>query len=199
MEFIIDESGAPAAKFAENRYISVLPVTRYQFERFIWQAAPKWYDYEERSSNQARISPTKLTPQNMHSLIITGLSAEEASEYASHFRSRLPTGDEWDSAYDQIFKEKNLFKKALDFMNLKSGEETLFDQRIRWVIDSLTRFKVTRDNVNTVTGEIVAEFTGGTFGQIGLRFSGKSSGQVMGQPSSKTPCDNYGFSVVFEG
>lgn len=196
MEFIIDSNGAPAVRFSKDKYINVLPVTKYQFERYIWKAAPLWCNYDEFVKETGRISPDDVTLHNFLSVFITGISCNEAMDYASYFKCRLPSAKEWDEAYDSAFCNRDLFAKTLEFMN--SRPEAQIDTRLVRLLRGLQNLGLTRGDLNTVIGEIVLEFPREPYGRIYLKYNEKESALVTGQPSRETKGDNFGFLMIIK-
>lgn len=225
MEFIIDASGAPAVKLSEGKYIQILPVTRYQFERFIWKRMPSWCDYEKALEETGRISPDEVTEENFASAFMTNVNFDEALEFSQWLGGRLPTVREWDSAYDAVLCRDDLFKDALDYiyhraeqkskqttpipsllgMNKvrhkrtdESKENARIDGRIVKLLEEFVKQGIKRTDLNdTVIGELVCEYPGPHYGRIYLKYINKNHALVTGNQARKTRNRDAGFCVVF--
>ncbi len=88
-------------QFANGNYAHIIPVTKYQFERFIWETIPD-LNYDDMIKNNPRISPHELDNKNGHNLFINQLSFDQALVYASWIGGRLPTKNEIRAIYDCI-------------------------------------------------------------------------------------------------
>jgi hypothetical protein len=93
-KYVIWKDKAPFVRLDENRYIHLFPVTKYQFERYLWSAAPKNIDYNKMLKIDPRISPHEMTKKNMQNIFTIGLSLSEAVEYANWVGGRLPSINE---------------------------------------------------------------------------------------------------------
>jgi hypothetical protein len=195
-EFIIDSSGAPAVKFNDNKYIGVLPITRYQFERFIWKTAPDWCHYKRPLNASIPFSPLNLRLEHITYLFMTGLNAEEANLYAEYFGTRIPSLKEWDCAYETLFVKNDLIFEALRFMKMQN--EVKEDNRVLKLLEGIHRLGLVRSELNTKISEMVFEFTEKPFGEIYLKISDRESGQVLGPNAQKIKCEKSGFSVVLK-
>ena len=194
MEFIIDRSGAPAVKFSETKYIHILPVTKYQFERFIWKTSPSWCDYEKIIEDTGRVSPNGINRKNLSSAFLTNVNFEEALEFSKWLGVRLPTVKEWDEASDIVFREERLFENALKYMT-EIKEKQKIDRRILKLIDSLCKLGIKRKDLNNVIGELVCEFLAEPYGRIYLKYN-QGQALVTGSPSTKTRGNDFGFCGV---
>lgn len=194
MKFITDKSGAPAVRFSEGKFINVLPVTKYQFERFIWKSAPLWCDYKKMIEDSARISPVEVNKRNLSAAFMTNINFEEALEFSEYFGLRLPTVKEWDEVYDILFRE-DLFKETLEYMEGINGKQKI-DRRVWGLIKSLHSLGIKRSDLNSYFGELVCEFPVEPFGRIYLAYSNKRQVLVTGSPSTKTRDKNFGFCGV---
>lgn len=93
MDIIIGKDKFPLIKFDNNKYANILPVTKYQFERYIWEMAPKIV-YDESLNKNPRVTPIELTKKNIKQLLITNVSFKEASDFAKWIGGRLPAKNE---------------------------------------------------------------------------------------------------------
>ena len=224
MEFIIDASGAPAVKFSEGKYIQILPVTRYQFERFIWKRMPAWCEYEKSLEEVGRISPDEVTKENFASAFMTNINYDEALEFSQWLGGRLPTVREWDIAYDVVLCKGDLFRDALDYIYHRAGqkskqttpisslfgvnkgrhkrthestENTRIDRRIVKLLEEFVRQGIKRADLNdAVIGELVSEYPGPHYGRIYLKYTNKNQALVTGNQARKTRNRDAGFCVV---
>ncbi len=102
-------------------YLHWLPMTKIQFEHFLWDATPPGLDqawlartYENRPERNPRISPQAVgTPADVWKLFLTGVAPCEAAEYAAWAsgacddeRYALPTVDQWKAAYAELEARK---------------------------------------------------------------------------------------------
>lgn len=192
---IIDKSGAPAIKFSETKYIHLLPVTKYQFERFIWQASPSCCDYEKIIEDTGRISPDEINKKNLSSAFLTNINFEEALEFSTWLGARLPTDKEWEEAYNNVFKNSDLFKEIIEYF--QSADKQQLDLRILKLIKSLINIKIMRNDLGNYLGELVSEFPISPYGRIYLK-SNETTAQVLGRPSRKMKDSDFGCCCVIE-
>jgi hypothetical protein len=195
MEFVIDRSGAPLVKFSKQKYIHVLPVTKYQLERFIWQIASFWCDYEVFLKDTERITPQKITPENFPAVFVTNINFEEALIISKWLGARPPVIKEWDEAYEVPFERKSLFREALNFIT-KVKRRQKVDKRIEILLDRLDDFGIQRKDLCLKIGEFACEFQREPYGRIYLKSENKNQALVTGSPSKKTRGENFGFCGV---
>ncbi len=111
LNFILDPLGFPMVKLEKTGfYIHLLPVTRYQFERFICRSGIKGYGdswYEIVESLNHRISPVKIDHTNYEGAFISGITPMEAMDFICFLGKDfdLPTVEEWREAYHYFGKE----------------------------------------------------------------------------------------------
>lgn len=190
MEFRIDKTGALVVRFSIDKYIQVLPVTKYQFERFVWESAPS-LDYETMLTGRA--SPEEVTRENLPSAFMTNINFEEAQKSAQWFGARLPTVKEWEEAYDTAFRDENLFEEALEYMvRLKTTHR--IERRILKLLEGLCKLGIKRSELEC--GELVSEFSQEPYGRIYLKYSNNQQALVTGNPGRKTRDTNFGFCWV---
>ncbi|ODS34709.1 MAG: hypothetical protein SCARUB_00145 [Candidatus Scalindua rubra] len=194
MEFMIDRSGAPAIKFSGTKYIYILPVTKYQFERFIWSTAPSWCDYEKIIEDTGRISPHEINIKNLSSAFLTNINFEEAQEICRWLCGRLPTVKEWDEVYEMVFSNYLLFDEALKYMT-EMKEKRKIDIRILKLLEHLHRLGIKRRDLNSSIGELVSEFPVEPYGRIYLKHN-QEQALITGSPSKKTRGNNFGLCCV---
>jgi hypothetical protein len=192
MEFIIDYSGAPAVRFSKNKYISVLPVTKYQFERIIWNTASCWQEYKRLLEISGRVAPHEINIGNLSSVFITGISFDEGMSYAKCMDGRLPTGKEWESAYE-FFQDTELFSNALNFLIQSSSRK--IDKRLITLLKQLVNIGIIRTEFYNIK-EITPEFSKRPYGIIYTKSLQNRTALVTGQPAREVRRNDFGFCVV---
>jgi hypothetical protein len=112
IEFQVDDSGSVAVRFNEGKYVSLLPLTLYQLERYIWTFAPDWLDYRNYYSCHYR-------RDTLASLIIDGLSMSNVEIIVSALmKGRILSKNEWEIARG-IVRDKYTFEAVSRFLELK--------------------------------------------------------------------------------
>ncbi len=221
MDFILDNSGAPMVQFSEKMYICVLPVTKYQFERYIWKTAPAWCDYEMVIKKTGRVSPSKVTSHNLSQAFLTKINFEEALKISAWLGGRPPTEEEWDEAYKGVFSKDDLLEEAFRFLEIGeplhnrnncgtfSGEKRHVDRRFIEFLRKLISLEVQRKNLNdrninnNDVGELVSEYpiSGDSIepydGMIFLKYPGRRV-RVTGRPILSMRNRTYGCGYVIE-
>jgi hypothetical protein len=130
MEFIIGNDKFPLIKFEDNKYSHIFPVTKYQFERYIWETAPG-IDYD--TIVFPRVSPDEINKKNLKHLFVTNITFKEATEYANWLEGRLPAKDEIEKIYFYISEN---IKEIYNLPNLLKNE-TSIDRRFFVIINKL--------------------------------------------------------------
>jgi len=82
LKFTIGIDKFPLIKFDTNKYTHIFHVTKYQFERYIWETAPN-IDYDKIIAENPRIPPDEISSKNLKSLFMTNVTLREASEFAT--------------------------------------------------------------------------------------------------------------------
>lgn len=126
MKFVIEIDKFPLIKFDKDKYAHIFPVTKYQFERYIWESAPN-INYNEIIEANPRISPNEANEGNLDLMFLTNLTFEEARGFAEWVGGRLPTKNELDSLNEyisgiKIGEIKNLLEKP--------ENKTFIDERL---------------------------------------------------------------------
>lgn len=206
MDFVLDKKGVVAVRFDAGKYMHVLPVTKYQFERYIWEKAPDWVDYEEIVNETGRISPDEVTEDNIKQALLTRISFEEAVEISSWFGGRLPTADEWEKARDEIFDCESLFKDALAYCRSKMGETkpmnvtgtAAIDVRVVRLLERLVVIGIKRTDLRNF-GELVSKNPSMPFRNLYVNYvDRRESFSITGDPRRKTRLMDSGFCGLIE-
>lgn len=113
MEFIVGIDKFPLVRVEANKYAHIFPVTKYQFERYIWEKAPN-INYEMMIQKNERIPPDEINMRNLDQLFITGISFNEAFLFAKWLGGRLPSIRELErlTAHLSGIKIRELFEKT---------------------------------------------------------------------------------------
>lgn len=137
MKFIIGKDKFPLIEIKENIYLHIFPVTKYQFERFLWNVSPKSINYKEILKDSPRIPPYDLKNKKLNNLFITQISFEEANQYAQWMEGIIPE-------FDIILEfEKNFGN--LNFSEIKkdlSNDYNEIDLRFWKFLNSLEEIKI---------------------------------------------------------
>ncbi len=195
MDFVIDRSGVPAAMFSPNKYIQVLPLTIYQYERFLWQSAPGW----NVSGRTDSIPPQDFDRNNISKAFISNLSFEDAYCVCHDLcGGRPPAADEWEVAFGLLFQHENLLERALTYVH-SLDNNSLIDTRVVRLLTHMVAVGIRRTELIELY-ELVSEFpiSSGMFGQVCLKSCHQSDAIVTGDPPAKTRNARFGFSVVTE-
>lgn len=131
MEFIIGIDKFPLIKFDNDSYTHILPVTKYQFERYIWETSPD-INYDEMLKTNPRISPEEVSKKKLNSLFITNLTFKEASGFARWMEGRLPIRDE----IEIIYKSLGLMKIRDIFDSIRNSKD--IDKRCSIVLSKIS-------------------------------------------------------------
>jgi len=194
MEWTVDKSGALAVKFSEGKYIHVLPFTKYQFERFIWETAPSWCDYEKVIEETGRVSPHKIDRKNLSCAFLTNINFDEARKISNWLGARLPVIKEWKEAYECIFTDDRFFEKALKCMTEAMRHRNKIDRRIFKLLEALSSLGIKRWELGI--GELVSEFSAAPYGRIYLKLGKNQQAMVTGSSCEKTRHKSFGFCAV---
>lgn len=141
MRFACDKTGFPLLTIGA-RTISVLPITKIQFEGYLAEPgglSSSWY--EKITALNPRVSCAEFLNSNREGLFITGVTFEEAEDYAKWIDSqgRIPHEREWREfaqqlkntpftvkAYEALMgvhmalKARNLFERLTQFIKPKT-------------------------------------------------------------------------------
>lgn len=114
--WLCDPAGFPMLRLPNRSYfVHWYPVTKIQFEHFLWAAdAPEITQdlYESILAGNPRISPKEIEPHNYWRMFITGLQMDEIDRYRRWCNSlsaepsyRLMQAAEWAEIYNELSKE----------------------------------------------------------------------------------------------
>jgi len=124
MRFITDRSGFPMIWIENlNAYLHYFPVTKVQVERFLCQTDDSRYDgewYDELLRLNTRTSTVSIKEKTLFGVWATGLLPAEAEDFCewSGNGMRLPTHEEWRTAYQSL---KKLPVQKVDWQKVQSG------------------------------------------------------------------------------
>jgi len=200
MRFTIDESGAVAANLTGSTYIQVIPVTVYQFERYVWREAPETMQYESVIDVNKRIAPDGYSRKNFVSSFISNVSFVEACDVcAALVNGRPPTVKEWEIANEMIFQRGGILSLALEFTESSSQDKPV-DQRVKNLMARFIKIGIKRLD-HKALGELVSEFPASDeqmYGQIFLKSSSRERALVTGNPPGTQRDRQFHFRAVFE-
>lgn len=195
MDFIVDRTGAPLVHIGSQRYISVLPVTKYQFERYIWSCAPEALDYQTIVEKTGRVSPTQINKNNVLSAFMTFINFSESIHFCDWLKARLPTCNEWNTAFDMVFSNDNLFDDVFDLLQ-HSEHLNMIDIRLWKLIEVLKQLDIKRWTLKIQ--EIVPEFATEPYGRLFIRQGKNLQAHVTGNPPQSQKSTLFGFCYLIE-
>jgi len=121
-----DRTGFPLIRRKEwDYYISLFPVSKYQFERFMVEVGPKKELYTDTWYRRLlSLNPRhswRLCDDRQWELFITGLSRDEITHFLRYLGKgfRLPKVDEW----RQLFESSNEIKREIKPMLEKKSAQ----------------------------------------------------------------------------
>lgn len=136
--FVLDRANFPMV-WSESlkAYIHLLPVTKIQYEYFLWDAPNPGLDqtwYETVTKDNGRITPEEVNGNNYWRIFMSTLLPSEAQYYldwcagqSNDARYAIPTQEEWQSAY-KSFKEQlnpSLLEDAREIPGLSPRCQTI--------------------------------------------------------------------------
>lgn len=131
LEFAVDGSGGLAARIDNNKFITLLPITLYQGERYVWENAPERLEVDRLINLEKRASPDDLNISNFAQIFLSGFSYLEASEICKLLlRGRLPSENEWDFAHINLLCRRGVFSHASSYID-SLCKECQVDMRMR--------------------------------------------------------------------
>jgi len=136
MKFIIGEDKFPLVEVKENIYLHIFPITKYQFERFLWDVSPEEINYKKILEVSPRVSPFKLSKKKLSNLFITQVSFEEATQYAQWMKGEIP-------AFNVILEFEKKFRN-LSFSRIKDllSEYNEIDIRFWKLLNSFEKMHI---------------------------------------------------------
>lgn len=90
MNLLVGKDKFPMIEVRRNIYLHILPITKFQFERYLWSNKQTFLDYNKLLSASPRISFKELRLKNLKDLFITHITFEEALEYAKWMEGEIP-------------------------------------------------------------------------------------------------------------
>jgi hypothetical protein len=134
MKMIIGKDKFPLIQLNNDKFMHVVPITKMQFERYIWETAPEDVDYEKIISDDPRITPYAINVHNVSQLFVKGLSVSQVNGYLNWIGGRLPTKQELGEAYKLLedLKIESIQKAA-------EAESQVYeiDKRFGFIINAL--------------------------------------------------------------
>jgi hypothetical protein len=123
-----------------NAYIHLLPITKIQYEYYLWDAPnpgldQEWYDQVTKENK--RISPHEITKDNYWQLFISAVLPDEAQHFAEWCEAQsgdvtysLPTASQWQMAYRSFkeVREGDPFLAALELAGLAPRCRTILEK-----------------------------------------------------------------------
>jgi hypothetical protein len=186
-----DKCGAPLVPLGQDRFIHALPVTVYQFERFIWSVGDAGFDWESilPATRAALSSPND---EGIESLWLRRVTPNQADRIAQWLGGRLPTRREWLAAAES-WEVSSVFGTAL-----VSSSAT--DPRVARLTESLSARRLTRrsDLIPRNLCEYATQYQEEPRGQAYLLSTTAEDGMVTSGHYDTFRSDDVGFCCVFE-
>lgn len=82
------ENKIPFIKIEEKRFISIFPITKYDFERFIFEEK-YGINYESYLEEDKRISPQEINNQNIKRIFINKLNISWVKDYIKYIKNKI--------------------------------------------------------------------------------------------------------------
>jgi len=82
------ENKIPFIKIKEKCFISIFPITKYDFERFIFEEKYGGINYENYLEEDKRISPKEINNQNIKSIFINKLNISWVKDYIKYIKNK---------------------------------------------------------------------------------------------------------------
>lgn len=192
MEFIICVDKFPLIKFDSNKYTHIFPITKYQFERYIWETTPN-IDYDKIIAENPRIPPDEISSKNLKHLFITNITFREASEFANWIGGRLPAKGELDKLDSYISRVEIGEISYYLFKHLKN--EASIDRRFLTILDVIKNMNIKNIRYFTQIGEFCREYIS-IDGRIYIKRLNGSYSEIVGDDPSGVKKKDYGFRVI---
>jgi hypothetical protein len=198
-----DVLGFPMVSIPEiNLSVSLLPVTKFQFERFIAQENPysdSWYD--KALELNPRCSWRKIDESNRENLFMTGILPSEALDFASWMGKGfdLPHAWEWQQVF-RVMKGSSVSTLALQAFHGHATAKSIIDSLVaqirpsNWAELSLLKGGLMEWVRN---GEVF-----GGFGVPRARFLPNAFNPEIQKPKRPLPAERsryFGFRLVHRG
>lgn len=106
-----DATGFPIIQTPTGGWVHLVPVTKVQFETYLYMAQPENFGakrYAEATAGNPRVGPGQVTPGNAHGLLMSGLKRTEAEAFAAWLNKkgsrpgRVPAAEEWYAVYQWL-------------------------------------------------------------------------------------------------
>lgn len=122
MRFHIDRFGFPLVEFEGIAKLSLLPITKYQYERFLSEKGePCQNHYDDLLRISQRVSWRSFNENNFEFLFVGGIFPQEALEFAKYVGSDydLPSANGWKLCAN-LLKQHSLNEFKYFFLNKKN-------------------------------------------------------------------------------
>lgn len=192
MKFKIGRDKFPLIEFEESKYAHVFPVTKYQFERYIWETASD-VDYDELIKANPRISPDALDNKKLKQLFMTGLSFTEASNFAKWMGGRLPAKGELDKFGSYISRAE--IGKIRYYLSEHLKKEASIDKRFLTILTVFENMNIEDVRYFTQIGEFCREYIS-IDGRIYIKRLNGSYSEIVGDDPPGVKNKDYGFRVI---
>lgn len=195
----VDASGGMLVQFDERKYVSVLPVTKHQFERYLWNAAPSWCDYAALVEETGRITPSQVTEENLTEVFLTNISFLDAEQFCWWVHGRLPTWKDLEGIYQTLFRQNGFLKTMRQESEASLSSDALpLDTRWERLVDTLIEKRISRYALNESVGEFASLYTNkSSYGKIHAMY--QHTKRFLGRSSrSDVKNTDFGFSYILE-
>ena len=118
------ENKIPFIKIEEKRFISIFPITKYDFERFIFEEKYGDIDYGSHLEEDKRILPQEINNQNIKRIFLNKLNIIWVKDYIKYIKNKMSS---------QNIKAK--LSSQFDLDNL----ETYINESLTLIIKSLQK------------------------------------------------------------
>ncbi|MCX7833207.1 MAG: hypothetical protein N2490_03240 [Ignavibacteria bacterium] len=153
MKFIVGKDKFPFIEVNNGIYLQILPVTKYQFERYLLENRPSSIDYNQLLNqllkDNPRISPSEIRKEGITKMLITHLNFSEVVEYAKWMDGKVPD-------YEILckFDKEYLNLKLSDIRESLADLSSQIDIRFWKIFDAMEKNKITK------LSELYKEITG---------------------------------------
>ncbi len=192
-DFHIDETGTPLAAYARGKYIAVLPVTKYQFERYIWETAPNWINYDLLLEQTGRVSPKEINRNNIGQAFISNINFREAELFCRWAKARPPSSTEWNESHKIRFHNR-IIERCVKYLHSNEAAKKV-DPRLLTLFTKMHEYGIT-PNDTTDIGELVSEFSAHPYGRIYLKYDLDDEAFITGSKPAEIKCPEFGFTYI---